>query len=1027
MSRLSLALLGPLQIELDERPITRFDSDKVRALLIYLALEAERPQRRAALAEMLWPEQGERAARHSLSQALFNLRQALGDDAKRAGVERHHTAQPPFLLITRDSVQFNGDSKHFVDAAAFGSLLGACDAHRHRRRENCATCAERAAAALDLYRGDFLAQFSLPDSVAFEEWSILNRERFRQVALQALETLAAYHELRGDYGRAGKYARQQIGIDPWRELAHRRLMRVLALDGQRSAALATYTRCCQLLADQLGVEPEQATTLLYQQIRDSAADTPLESVHLIPSALPHNLPAQLTPFVGREQELAQIGDILADPACRLLTIRGPGGIGKTRLAAQAALEQLDMFPDGVFFVPLAHLHEPELLATAIADALGLALSGADDPGAQLLRHLREKELLLLLDNFEHLLAAARALSDLLRAAPRVTLLVTSRERLDLPGEWLVEVAGLALPDDKRGVALERSSAGQLWLQTARRVQPHYTLSDGNRPFVVAICKLLEGMPLAIELAAGWVRVLGCGEIAQEITHSLALLATGSRDVPERHRSMHAVLDHSWSVLTGDEQRVLRRLAVFRGGFQRDAAAQVAGASLEQLATLVDKSLLRSSTHTANPRRYDMHELIRQYLLEQLAAADEREQLQNRHLQYILELVEQAASHFSGADEAGWMHRLETEHANLRAALEWALHRDEAETAGRVCAAIWRFWHTRGYLDEGRQWMARTLKLTDDPQPGHGAATAGRNVGGSPRRLSTITQAHVLKGAGVLAWAQSDYVEATATFEMSLGLFQALDDLDGMAAVSSNLGVLAMYQGDYGRAAVLLERSLALRRECGDRWGTAACLLNLGAMAGKQGDLPRAQAYYEESLALYRGIGHERAIAMLLLNLADIAEARGEVDQARAWATESLGMRRQLGDKGGMATALTRLGSLALRRNAIEKARTYYAESLTLLQALGDKEYIAVALEGFATLAAAEQQWEQAARLWGAAEVLRQMISVPLPPGMRAEYEAQLLLVQSHLDERVFARAWQEGRTMSLERAAISAMEASNAG
>jgi tetratricopeptide (TPR) repeat protein len=510
-------------------------------------------------------------------------------------------------------------------------------------------------------------------------------------------------------------------------------------------------------------------------------------------------------------------------------------------------------------------------------------------------------------------------------------------------------------------------------------------------------------------------VLGCEEIAQEIAQGLALLATGSRDVPERHRSMRAVLDHSWSVLTGDERRVLRRLAVFRGGFQRDAAAQVAGASLEQLAALVDKALLRSNAHAASPRRYDMHELIRQYLLEQLAVAGERGQIHDQHLRYILELAEQAAPHFMGADEARWMHRLEAEHANLRAALEWALHRGEAEPAGRICAAIWRFWHTRGYLEEGRQWIARALTLGDERRPGAGPA-AGQDLGGPSRGLGTITHAHVLKGAGVLAWAQSDYAEAAAAFERSLALFEALDDLDGMGAVSSNLGVLAMYQGDYGRAAALLERSLALRRACGDRWGTAACLLNLGAMAGKQGDLPRAQAYYEESLALYRAIGHERAIAMLLLNLADVAEARGDVDQARAWATESLAMRRQLGDKGGMATALTRLGSLALRRDAIAGARAYYAEGLSLLQALGDKEYIAVSLEGFAAIAAAEQQWERAARLWGAAEGLRQAISVPLPPGMRAEYEAQLAQLQSHLDGQVFARAWQEGQALSLERA-----------
>jgi len=1006
-------VLGPLRIALDECPLTAFESDKVRALLIYLALEAERPQRRTTLAEMFWPDQPERVARHNLSQALFNLRQTIGDQA----------AQPPFLLINRDTVQFNCASDHSVDAATFAKLIAACDAHQHRRLHNCVTCAGRLAAALDLYRGDFLAQFSLADSAAFEEWSLLKRERFRQVALQALSTLATYHELRDDYGRARDLALRQLELDAWSEIAYRQLMRALTLLGQRPAALAAYDRCREVLADQLNVEPDVETTALAEEIRAAEGDLPFQKAQsVLLSTRPNNLPAQLTAFVGREHELVQIGDLLVNPQCRLITIFGPGGIGKTRLALQAGLEQVETFADGVFWVSLAHLHEPGLVPTTIAHALDLTLAGADEPRTQLVRYLRSKELLLLLDNFEHLLDGAPWLSDLLRAAPGVTLLVTSRERLDLHAEWLVEVGGLTLPDEQ-GAEIEQSSAGQLWVQTAQRVQVGYAVAQADRACVAQVCRMVEGMPLAIELAAAWVRELGCKEIVEEITKGLALLRTTARDVPQRHRSFRAVLDHSWNLLNLDEQRVLRQLAVFRGGFEHDAASQVAGASIEHLAALVDKSLLRGTAQSANQRRYDLHEIVRQYAFDQLKAAAEMEQVRDGHLQYFLSLAEQAAPHLIGAEQGRWLLRLEVEHGNFRFALDWALQRGEAETAARICGAIWRFWQTRGYLAEGREWIARALNLADHKRSvWNGWGDAANSAVTTHRSVNKSVLAQVLKGAGVLAWMQSDYAEATTSFETSLAFYQELDDKDGIAAVSGNLGVLALYQGDYEQASGLFQMALELRRELGDKWGTAVCLQNLGAMAGKRGDPTLAQAYYEEGLALYRELGHERGIAALLGNLGDVAGDRGDFQRARRFAMESLALLRKLGDEAGTATALTRLGLLALRRNDMASARSYYAESLPLLRALGDKEYLAMCLEGFAAIAVAQQQWERAACLWGAAEALRNTINVPLPPHLRSEYEHRLTVAHMHLDEPMFGQAWEQGQAMSEAQAVTYALD-----
>lgn len=343
------------------------------------------------------------------------------------------------------------------------------------------------------------------------------------------------------------------------------------------------------------------------------------------------------------------------------------------------------------------------------------------------------------------------------------------------------------------------------------------------------------------------------------------------------------------------------------------------------------------------------------------------------------------------------------------ALEWAIERGSARIAARICGATWRFWQSRGYFTEGRDWIARVLKLADGNEA-NGDGPVDKRV-----------LAHVLKGAGVLAWAQSDYAEARTAFETSLAMYQEQEDKDGIAALSGNLGVLALYQGAYEQATELLNTSLKLRRELNDSWGTAICLNNLGAMAGKRGDLALAQAHYEESLALYRTLGYERGIATLLGNLGDVAEDRGDLERARRYATESLTLHRNLGNTAGTVAALTRLGSLALRRNDVAQARSRYAESLELLKTLGDKEYIAICLEGFAAIAAAQQQSQRAICLWGAADALRAAINVPLSPDTRSEYERRRNIVQMHVDEQAFAEAWAEGQAMSAGQAITYAL------
>ncbi len=441
MTHLTLGVLGALQVTLPDGSTARFESDKTRALLAYLAVEADRPHRREALIGLLWPDDPEQTARHNLRQALFSLRQTIGDAA----------AQPPYLYITRDEIQFNTASDFVLDVASFNAHLAATASHDHSRLDACAVCAPRLQQAVDLYRGKFLQEFFLEDSAEFEEWALVRRETLHQRALEALTNLADYYEQRGDLGATQRCALRQLELDPWREQAHRQMMRVLALEGQRGAAIVQYETCRRVLAEELGVEPSNETRELYEQIRagswklgvGSWKQPPREASNLQSPTI--NLPVPLTPFVGRERELADLGRLIADPACRCITLVGPGGIGKTRLAIETASQMKDVFADGVYFVPLAPANSTRFIVPAIADAIGFAFQseGPADLRTQLFSYLKEKQALLLADSLEHLLAepGIEVLAELLVNAPQVKLLITSRESSGLQGEWVFEVQG----------------------------------------------------------------------------------------------------------------------------------------------------------------------------------------------------------------------------------------------------------------------------------------------------------------------------------------------------------------------------------------------------------------------------------------------------------------------------------------------------------------------------------------------------------------------------------------------------------
>lgn len=619
MAGLSICLLGPVQVQVEGQRAAAFSYNKARALLAYLVVEANRAHPRDTLVGLLWPDLPNHAARTNLRQSLADLRQAIGDAA----------ASPPFLHITRDTVQFNSDSAYTMDLTVFRGLLAACEAHPHRHIDRCRHCAERLEQAAALYRGDFLAELNLVDSAPFEEWAVMQRERLHQSVLDALAHLAAYYERSGALEQARRTVARVLELDPWREEAHRTLMRLLALSGQRSAALHQYEVCRRTLAHELDVPPDAQTTALYWRIRDGGMPGAATTGHLARQFA--SLPLPPTLLVGREEELAELGGLLVNRAYRLITLHGPGGIGKTRLALAAAVQQAEAFEHGAAFVSLDATPSTEFLASAILAALDVPVQSQHPPQEQLLAFLRERELLLVLDSFEHLAPGAGLLAELLQRAPQLTLLVTSQTRLALQAEWLFNLPGLSCPPAAKPVDLMQFSAARLLLQRLQQVQRMPALSAEDEQAVVTICRLVAGMPLAIELAAAAIRGRTLQEVAAALEQDQPILETQVQDVPARHASIRAVLEHAWQLLSPDERHVFSGLAVFRGGFQADAAFDVAGATLPVLRALIDKSLLQRDA----TGRYSMHDLVRPFAAERLHASGQAETTALRHLVYFM--------------------------------------------------------------------------------------------------------------------------------------------------------------------------------------------------------------------------------------------------------------------------------------------------------------------------------------------------------------------------------------------------------
>ena len=699
----------------------------------------------------------------------------------------------------------------------------------------------------------------------------------------------------------------------------------------------------ELLAEHLDIPVEQRPLFLKVARREKMVEN-LEGlpVPLEPLAAPpdSNLPLALTPLVGREHELELVLQQLHEPHCRLLTLTGLGGVGKTRLALEASQQLREAFSDGVYFVSLAGISAPEFILPAIADALRFAFSGSGSQKVQLLNYLREKDVLLVLDNLEHLLAGVGLLAEILQQSRRVKFLVTSREQLHLQAEWSIEVQGLPVPHGAQENNLESSSAALLFLQRARQARLGFELAAEERPAVMRICQLVDGLPLGIELAAAWVRALSCQEIAREIENSLDFLKASARDIPERHRSLRAALDHSWNLLSSGEQAVFQRLSVFRGGFRREAAQEVAGASLEALTSLLDKSLLKR----LGGERYELHELVRQYAAAQLQSEPpEQAQAQDRHSGYYAAQLERWEGEIRSPRQLDILAEMGAEMDNVRLAWSWMVARRQWTNIQKSLGSLWHFHEIGGRLQEGAALFgqaAAALQTADE-------AGTEREAGHS------VVLGQVLAKQAYFCAHLGRYEQAGALLQQSLALLRSGTDGTALADTLAYLGYMQYRLGEFQKATQHTHESLALNRALANQVGIVSCLVILSFICLAQGMYEQAYELSSESLAICRDIlGDPHGTADSLITLSAAASHLGNYDQAKRWAQESLQISRTVNDRCGIALALRQLGLISLDLGETVRAEALIRQSVSQARTIGDRTLMARALVDLGVVARA---------------------------------------------------------------------------
>jgi predicted ATPase/DNA-binding SARP family transcriptional activator len=953
MKEIRIYCFGHLRLEVDGVSDIHFETDKMRALLVYLAVENGRPQSRSHLAGLLWSDQPEQQAMHNLRQTLLNLRKKLEEVSPEQLI----------ILVKRDTVQINPEVNLWVDVHAFRAGLNR--AYRHYQRLNGVGWlnVRWLEKALVIKQAQFLTHFDLRGSQLFEEWLLILREDLDQQAIKSLALLCEIYEQRGDFELARQAAQRLIDVFPWHETAHSRLMRLFAVDHQWGPALNQYRILTRLLKDQLGVEPARETTELFEKIRSAAVSECSEAfpVH----RLNVNLPAYAAHFIGREQELDALSDLLADPACPLITLLGPGGIGKTRLALEVARQQVGVFGDGVFFVPLAAVLSAEQVFLEIASSLGLVLYDESNPILRVLGFLREKRLLLVLDNYEQLLKelhGTRPVMDILEKASGVKILVTSRERLMLREEWVFPLDGLrcpqqALPSGKPiEQILAEFDALALFDRQARQVHYNFSLDNRSLVDVVRICQMLEGLPLGIELAAAAIWRQPCRQLAEKISaHFDALMSTVS-NVPPRHRSLRAAFDISWELLDESERLLFCRLSVFQGGFTMEAAQVVAEADPDILLALVNKSLIRRDASG----RFDLHAVIRQYASDRLCASGCSGGSCAAHARYYGQFFSEKRVLLQGSNQKQALDDIQEEIGNAALAWSWLVENRAGNEMLACLDVLYQFFHMRSRFNEGMTWFKPaidTYKQDDNRETQNGKLFLGK----------------LLACFGGLAHYARENTLALESLEQARSIIEPMDQAEELAFCHSLLAGILLRKKEFVQAKAFALSNLEFYRDKQDAGGECRSLYLLGLIHNRLGKPEEAKRFLLEAVKTGQKLENRRLLMAPFNMLGDIFCIEGRYSEAEGLFVESLGIAREMDDLFHQAIILNNLASVYHVIQQYKTAEQSYMQSLDICRAIGDRDGEALAMTNLGELALAQGDHTRALEISKRALVIAQLI------------------------------------------------------
>lgn len=988
-------VLGPVRLMVGDAtiPDRAWSRRAARSLLLLLLITPDHRLPRERVLDLLWPNVAPESADQALRKAVHLLRRVLQPDL-RSGRDS------AYLAVSVDIIGLRAGIDLWIDAEAFEAALSAAQsAPVPERRMHLRQ-------ALALYGDDLLRD------EPYAEWANAPRERLRQLRRRAALDLATLDREAGEPATSVPVLERLLESDRTDEVALRALMRALVGAGQGDEAIRWYHRATAALRGELDVEPEIETEALADEIRvrAMAPSAPLpQPIAIRPQA---TIPASPNLLVGRAREVEQVQDLLLTRDVRLVTVTGAGGVGKTRVAQEAARQLSEDYADGVCYVALATTRDPSRVLPEIAHALGLAEDERQETDELLQAALRGREILLVLDNFEQVIDAAAHVAALLEACDRLNVLVTSREPLRVRAEQEVLLTGLSVPGNMstgRDHRLMRYGAVELFLRRAHAVRPSFVLSDENAGSVVALCKRLDGLPLAIELAAAQARAFSPEELLADLTDRFALLAGGYRDLPDRQQSLHNAIGWSYDLLSAPRRRVFRQLAVFASDFTGEAAAAVVTridhpdpepggnpdpvpASIDQdIDALVTSNLLVPADDDGP--RYSMLESIREYGLGELSANGEEAAARHAHATWYVTLGEQAAPILAASSDGAWLDRLEADLGNIRSALTWTLRQADPEIALRLAAALRHFWLARGYLIEGRDWLDRALALS------------------APEPSDARVRVRAIFAAGELSFFLDDLQRAKARAEEGLVICRSLGDARGAADALLGLGHITRQGGDLNQAATYLHEGIALARSVDD--DTILFLLQeaLGNVLVDLGQLDEAEALYTDNLQRYQRVGNERSVASLLSGLGELARKRGDTERAISLVDQALAIVRRRHDAYATAVLLIQLGKLVVDGGDHAGAAELLRESLALAW---EHRFDALAAEGLralTSLSALMGDQERSARLAGATAAFCRAVGTPLPDSDDDLMRSDELVAHGASREPIFA-ALAQGRDLT---------------